>query len=286
MVHNVWTKNNDYNIVGDLRWYKFPDNTYGLGSATTPAQIDGVQYNYFRFYETVLKKLTSSFYAGLGYDLNYHYDIVENGGTAESTTDYNTYGKTSRSISSAIAFDLLFDNRTNSINPQKGIYANVVYRPNLKLIGSDTNWQSLSFDFRKYIRLSPNNHSILAFWTLDTFTLTGHPPYFDLPSTGWDLTGNMGRGYIQSRFRGTDMLYAEAAYRFILTNNGLFGGVLFVNGESFTNYPQNRFQRIAPGFGPGLRIKFNKHSDTNLCFDYGFGTNGSHGLFVNLGEVF
>lgn len=28
------------------------------------------------------------------------------------------------------------------------------------------------------------------------------------------------------------------------------------------------------------------HSDTNICIDYGVGTNGSHGFFVSLGEVF
>ena len=30
----------------------------------------------------------------------------------------------------------------------------------------------------------------------------------------------------------------------------------------------------------------NKFSNTNLAIDYGFGVNGSHGLFFNLGEVF
>lgn len=82
------------------------------------------------------------------------------------------------------------------------------------------------------------------------------------------------------------MLYAEAAYRVDFTKNGLLGGVLFLNGETFTDCPANRFQKIQPGYGPGLRIKFNKRSDTNICIDYGIGQNGSHGLFVNLGEVF
>ena len=34
------------------------------------------------------------------------------------------------------------------------------------------------------------------------------------------------------------------------------------------------------------RKRINKFSNTNLCIDYGFGVNGSNGLFLNLGEVF
>jgi len=283
---NVWTKDNKYNLVGDWRLYKFPENTYGLGSSTSSDALNPIKYNFVRFYETVLKELKKNFYGGLGYDLDYHYNIVQNGPSNQPVTGYQLYGQTTSSVSSGVTFNLLYDNRKSSINPRNGTYANLIYRPNLKLLGSDDNWQSLSFDFRKYIPLAKSGKSILAFWTLDVFTLNGHPPYFDLPSTGWDMGGNTGRGYVQGRFRGTNMLYAEAAYRVDFTKNGLLGGVLFLNGETFTDYPANRFQKIQPGYGPGLRTKFNKRSDTNICIDYGIGQNGSHGLFVNLGEVF
>ncbi len=283
---NIWTKDNKYNLVGDWRLYQFPENTYGLGSATSSDNLNPVKYGFLRFYETVLKQLAKNFYGGIGYALDYHFNIVQNGPSMQETTGYQNYGQTTKSVSSGITYNLLYDNRKSSINPRNGTYANLIYRPNLTLLGSDTQWRSLTFDFRKYIPLSKNGNSLLAFWMLDVFTLSGHPPYFDLPSVGWDTGGNTGRGYVQGRFRGTDMLYTEAAYRVDFTKNGLLGGVLFVNGESFTDYPANRFQKVALGYGPGLRIKFNKRSDTNIAIDYGIGQNGSHGIFVNLGEVF
>jgi len=286
IISNIWTKDNNYNFVGDWRLYEFPENTYGLGSLTSVNELNPIKYSFSRFYETVLKKLRKNFYGGLGYDLDYHYEIIQNGKADQTVTDYQVYGQTTRSISSGITLNLLFDNRRNSINPRNGTYANLIYRHNLKLLGSDVDWQSLSFDFRKYIPLTTNGKNILALWTLENFTLNGHPPYFDLPSTGWDMNGNTGRGYAQGRFRGLNMIYTEAEYRFDLSGNGLFGGVVFVNGESFSDYPNNRFQKVLPGYGPGLRIKFNKRSSTNLCIDYGIGVNGSGGLFVNLGEVF
>jgi len=107
-----------------------------------------------------------------------------------------------------------------------------------------------------------------------------------LPSTGWDDQYNTGRGYIQSRFRAKQMVYGEAEYRFGITNNGFLGAVLFANVQSFSKNISNQLNVLAPGFGTGIRLKLNKNSNTNLCVDYGFGLNGSRGVFLNLGEVF
>ena len=50
--------------------------------------------------------------------------------------------------------------------------------------------------------------------------------------------------------------------------------------------PSQRFDKVVPAAGAGLRIRLNKVSNANLCVDYGFGADGSHGLSLNLGEVF
>jgi hypothetical protein len=64
------------------------------------------------------------------------------------------------------------------------------------------------------------------------------------------------------------------------------GGVVFANAQSFSKDIASQLSVIAPAVGTGLRIKLNKSSKANLCIDYGFGLNGSKGLFLNLGEVF
>lgn len=46
------------------------------------------------------------------------------------------------------------------------------------------------------------------------------------------------------------------------------------------------FSRLDPGIGVGLRIKFNKHTDTNLSLDYGWRRSDSEGLFLGMTEVF
>ena len=281
----IWADENNYKLVTDLRLERFPDDTYGLGTASTNAKDDPIVYSYIRTYATVFKKILTNFYGGLGYNLDYFYNIAETGNTDKTVSDFQKYGFTHTSTSSGVNVVLLFDNRKNLINPLNGGFASLTYRNDRTFFGSDGNWQELQFDFRKYFKVSPNSNNVLAFWSILSFT-SGNVPYLDLPSTGDDMYNNNGRGYVQNRFRGKDRLYLEGEYRFGITHNGLLGGVVFTNAQSFTEYQGNRFEKIAPAAGSGLRIKVNKHSDTNVCIDYAFGVYGSHGFFVNLGEVF
>jgi hypothetical protein len=159
------------------------------------------------------------------------------------------------------------------------------YRNNLEFMGSNSNWESLILDVRKYFKFPADSRNILALWSYDWLILSGKPPYLDLPATNWDTYSSTGRGYIQGRFRGDEMIDFESEYRFPLTANGFLGAVLFVNGESFSGLNSRRPQSIQPGWGSGLRIKLNKTSRTNLDIDYGFGEQGSNGLFVNIDEL-
>ncbi len=282
---NIWTRDNEYDIVTDWRYYKYPQDTYGLGGHTSLEDADLIDYSHIRIHQSLLKKITNDIYAGAGYFLDYHWNITE-AGPDSTGSDAKEYGLTPTSMSSGPVLNVLYDSRKNSINPDGGFYANVLYRWNATFLGSDENWQALLIDIRKYIPFPAGSSNILAFWNLNWLTLSGKPPYLDLPSTGWDAYNNTGRGYIQGRFRGKNMLYFESEYRFGVTPNGLFGGVVFANLQSFSEYPSNHFEVLWPAVGAGLRIKVNKHSKTNIAIDYGFGADGSKGLFVNLGEIF
>jgi outer membrane protein assembly factor BamA len=259
--------------VTDLRWQRYPTDTYGLGTFASFANDDDIDFNYIRVYETVLKKISNDYYAGIGYNLDYHYNITATGNPGNSISDFEKYGQSSSSRSSGINLDFLYDNRKNPLNPLSGTFANVIFRDNLVFLGSNANWQSIQFDFREYIKLSSNSNNVLALWSIAAFT-TGDVPYLDLPATGSDMYNNSGRGYAIGRFRGRSELYLEGEYRFELTKNGLFGAVIFVNGQSFPGLQSNTFEGVAPAAGTGLRIKLNKHSNSNICIDYGVGTGG------------
>jgi hypothetical protein len=284
---DIWTKKNKFNIVLDYRFLKYPSTTYGLGARTTENDAYTLNYNYIKLHQTIQTKIYRNLYAGIGIYFDYLWNITEVNPPAGIKTSFQKYGASQKETASGIALKLLYDSRKNQINPANGAYANIVYHPSFTFMGSHNNWQSLQIDCRKYLKIfgSPNN--VLALWSFNWLTLgNSKPPYLLLPSTGWDDFYNTGRGYIQSRFRAKNMIYAEAEYRFGILNNGLLGGVVFGNVQSFSRNITTQLSLLAPGFGAGLRVKLNKYSNTNLCIDYGFGMNGSKGLFLNLGEVF
>jgi hypothetical protein len=281
---SVWTHSNKYNFVGDWRYLNYPQDTYGFGGYTTLADGYTVTYKYIRFYETVLKKIQKNIYAGIGYQLDYHWGITQIN-PPPGKTDYDLYGYYPTSTSSGLTLDILYDSRKNAGNPPGGsFYCNIIFLQNSMHLGSNSNWNSVLIDIRKYIKMPGNN--VLAFWSYNVFTLSGNPPYLDLPGTGTDTYNNTGRGYIYDRFIGKKMIDLEAEFRYGITKNGLIGGVVFVNAESLSEMNTNKFQVISPAAGLGLRFKFNKFSNTNVCIDYAIGTNGSRGFYGNLGEVF
>ena len=283
---NIWSKDNEYDFVGDYRFLKYPQDTYGLGSSSTFNEADPMDYLFVRFYEVALRHITGNFYAGAGYIFDDHWDITQQGNVNGKVSDYTLYGTSDRTISSGITLNGLFDSRDNSINPSKGGYVNFEFRTSTKFTGSTSNWESVVLDARKYYELPEGSDNILALWSYDWIILNGKPGYLDLPSTSWDANSATGRGYIQGRFRGSQMVYAEGEYRFKITSNGLIGGVAFLNAESLSAQQGTKLQAIQPGYGPGLRVKLNKISKTNITIDYGFGNEGSRGLFIDVGEAF
>jgi outer membrane protein assembly factor BamA len=286
VLSNIWLSHNRINLIGDLRYMKYPQSTFGLGSDAPMTNEDPMDYQYLKFHQYVLRAITHDFSAGIGYNLDYRWDISEAGLPGGEESDYAKYGTSEKSTSSGLAAALSYDSRNNPINASRGFMANVIFRDNFTWLGSDANWQSMVIDMRKYFSLSRNNRAILGFWSYNWLIFGGKPPFLDLPSTAWDSFNNTGRGFIQGRFRGDKMIYLESELRLTLTRNGLLGAVFFGNAQSFSSWFDKKLESIQPGYGLGLRIKLNKKSNTNIAIDYGFGTQGSKGLSVNIGEVF
>jgi len=284
---NIWLKDNSWNILGDTRFLVYPQYTWGLGSGHGDDKIL-IDYKYVRFYQSALKRIKPYMYVGLGYNLDYFINAKTSGADLEKFSGY-AYGTTAgkNEFSSGVSLNLLYDTRNNSINPLPGCYLNIILRNNPVYLGSKTNWQSLYVDARKYIPLNKKAHqqNVLALWTYAWTGLSSAIPYLNLPSIGWDPYNRSGRGIEQNRYRGKGLIYFESEYRRDITNNGLLGFVVFANATSVTEPEKNRFRNIHPAVGSGLRLKFNKSSNTNIAVDYAV-SKGYSGFMINLGEAF
>jgi len=282
---NIFTKDNAWNFQGNWYYLKYPVPTYGLGNHTTNDNRINLDFNTLRINEFALKKTGKYIYAGIGYNLSKYWNITQN--DKGSNDYYDKYGYVPKIVSSGVQFCFQYDSRENSLNAVNASFFNASFLQNSKALGSNSNWSSLLIDARHYINFPKNSSNVLAFWTYDWFTLTGVPPYLDLPSNGWDTYSNTCRGYMEGRYRGLCMIDLETEYRIHFMKNDLVGMVVFGHIESYSSLA-NRFyfDAVIPGGGAGLRIKLNKFSNTNVTIDYGFGLNGSRGFFFNLGEVF
>ena len=313
--NNIYTSNNRFPLSGDWRFQKYSQDTYGLGTNSPEGGLIDYQYslmglqtsmdslaqpmkfNFLRLYQTVSIKLAKGFYAGIGYNLDYYYKIVDeklrlNPGDILFTSHYlyNIYYgfPTDKDYFSSVNFCLQFDSRDNMINPYKGIFAKVNWRWGPKILGNTSPANILQCEWRSFHGLSGLNPGhLIGFWFLGNFTDKGKIPYMILPATAYDQRGRSARGYTQGRYRGTNYLYGEAEYRFPLSKTGLLGGVLFINAAT-TDDPLGYvklFEAIKPGYGLGLRIKADKRSRTNLSIDIGLG-NRSAGFYLAASETF
>jgi hypothetical protein len=315
---NAMAADNDWELQGDYRFLIFNQPTYGLGTGT-PAEFNGItiggvdtaangqpmDFDLFRFHQSVLRRVTGSFYMGGAYRLDTYWAINDQNLSVTSTppviTSHYAYSQvegfnpTTYAVS-GVALELLFDSRDSTINPYRGVYANLSFGGNPTWLGSSQGSTLFGAQFRTYLGLSdavPRN--VLAFWFYGRGVTSGAMPYLALPSIGWDQQGTTGRGYIQGRFRGTAEIYGEAEWRFCFTNDGLLGGALFLSAETFSR-PEasylgehtptvSLFQYVAPAGGFGLRVAMNRQARINLRFDFAFGKD-SFGVFIGTGEAF
>ena len=158
----IWLKKNSWNFVGEYFALNFPQDTWGLGANTPESNETLIEGKQIRFHQNVLKGIFPNLAVGIGYQFDEHYELEiqdPNFNTANSDFPEATTGK---SISSGLSFPVVYDNRKNIINPQKGFYSSFTYLYNSPVFGSDYKWQSIFLDVRKYFSI-PYARSVLGF---------------------------------------------------------------------------------------------------------------------------
>lgn len=281
----IYTKENKWSFIGDYRYMIYPQFTYGLGEHNTDEEMSTLNYQQWRFYQFVNRKVFGNYRLGLGVLLDNYKNISEES-NIEEETDYSKYmnGDFADETSLGIAIQGLYDSRENTINPEQGFYLEADLRINTNGIDGD-KWQSLYVDARKYYSFSKEKHKVWASRAFYWSTFGGKPHYLDLPSIGWDREGKTGRGFTKNRYRSNALLYFETEYRTDITANGFIGAVFFTNISSVSKFDTYKFTKWNPAVGTGLRVKWNKQNNNNLVLDFGVSKN-DWSLRLGLAENF
>jgi hypothetical protein len=284
---DVFSPSETYLLKADFRYLDTDRSTWGLGPLEAAQGEYPMSFLLNRVYATALRRASGPVYIGIGFHFDEFNDIVDERARQGESTPFSEYsgGLPERTRAVGASLNLLADTRDNLVNPQHGYYVSSSFRDYLEIFGSDRNWQELLIEARLYPHVPKRSRHVLAFW-LCSWMSFGPAPYLNLPSNGWDTYGRGARGYLAGRIRGANQIYVESEYRRSLTRDGLWGAVVFVNGTSTTKSDAGTFGRLDPGVGAGLRVKFNKNTDTNLTLDYGWGRADSRGFFLGMTEVF
>ena len=194
---------------------------------------------------------------------------------------------------------ILYDSRDLETDPNRGIFAEVMYEISPAILGSSLNFTKLLVHYNFYHKVLPKKIKRLVFATrMGINIVQGNAPFFeytDGESSEQSIVMLGGpvtlRGYVQNRFTGAVMDFAnvEMRYRFMQTSiwkqNLSFSGVPFVDAGGVWDKVSrmNNWQNYRFCEGLGLRIGWNEN--TTLRFDYAFSPEGQQ-FFFQLGQTF
>jgi hypothetical protein len=290
----IFTPENRWLLQGDDRLAWTAQTTYALG-ILPGATGERIKFNRTRLYEAASRRVRPNVLIGAGVSLDSHSNIRP--ATPNAAYEESAYAAYSHAHgfaldeqnSNGLSVNVLVDTRNNAINATRGWFASATYRTFIKgFAGGTSTWQRLETEGRTYKTLDREARQTIAVWFLGEFVTGGAAPYFDLPSIADDTYGRSARGYTTGRYRGPHMLYGEVEYRAALVPSKLLGAALFANVTAVDGLTEQEhlFDTLAPAAGAGLRILLSKRSRANLCLDYGWGRDGSHGFYLAMKETF
>lgn len=277
---DLWTKNNDYHILLELRARDWPFNFYGLGNETWKADEDYLDQTLYRAKVDVEKRVIPNMYLGVNasYD-NFKFKDVEAGGIFESNSilgkmggQYMTFGVSA-----------LYDTRDVTTYTNKGVYSRLKYAlaPDL-FSGTDFTGSLFEADVRAF---HPLHRKInIAAQAVYRGTYGKQTPFYAMRDLGGDMTM---RGYYLGRYKDKNYFatQAELRYRF----HPRFGIMGFLG--TGTTFSEQHKARFVPTYGGGFRYFYSIQHSSSIRLDYAFGEKRAgeerqSGFYLSISEAF
>lgn len=271
---DMWAFNNRLSIDGELGYYRFFYNFWGVGEESRELEVFSVNFPRIRF--EGFWELYNGFYAGPKFTYD-NFDIVdrEEGGRLTQ----NEYPGSSGGAISGLGGVVKYDTRNNNFYPSKGYYILGSYERFSKAIGSDFNYDLTWINAIKYFDLGADR--VIAANIYGRF-MQGNVPFFHLSQVG----GNSRmRGYYEGYHRDKQMLGWQVEYRTpVYWRFGLVGFVgNAVVGETINSL---KIQNMLTTTGAGLRFKLDTERKINLRLDFGISSDRTTGFYLTIAEAF
>ncbi len=273
--YQIFTNKEKYYIVGFYGFNRFPVNYYGAGKDASLDKKELISFDHIRFENLTLRKISTGFFAGLGWRYFKTFRIQGQNGILEQSQIAGFQGSEISGLNASV----LFDNRDNVLTPSTGTFAQIEWATHRTWWGSTHQFDKTIIDVRQYWRLLPSRDDVVALQTYMQL-MNGNIPFNELSQLGGDM---IMRGYYLGSFRDNNLLAVQAEYRWqVLKRWGIIG---FAGLGGVNNSLALAQYQWKPSYGGGLRFKINRKENVNVRIDYGFG-EGQQNLYFFIAEAF
>lgn len=267
--YEIYWKDEQWRLVGELGFFKYFYNFYGLGVNSNEADFETYEVTFPRLRASLLNEVWPNISIGLGYELDIYYDFAsKENGILEAT---EIAGKNGGTVSN-LGLLLFYDSRDDIFQPSKGFFIQAGAFSAMRFLGSSFSYSKFSLDMRFYQKLKGEHLLATNLFLANNGEGT---PLYDLNRLGTNRT----RGFNDRRFQDNGELSFATEYRFPIS--GRFGGVLFgatgTVAQDFNGLFSARYRNTA---GAGLRYTINKKDGIRIRIDYGQSAEGGNFYFT------
>lgn len=280
---DVWTKHNDFHLIGDVRFRSTPFDFFGIGNQTLETDKDRLVQHQVKANFDVEKNVFPAGYTGvsIGFETNSFRD-KEPGGIYD--TNPAVLGKPKGSVV-FLGLSQTYDTRNSNNYPTQGFFGRVSYQYAPDLFGgNDFSGSQIKAVVRNFWSLSKK--LVLGVNGIYYTIQSNSTPFYLLPQLGND---EIMRGYYSGRYRDENLLAAQTELRYRLSNRfGLVafggGGRVFANGDF-------SLKQFKPSVGGGIRYFYDPAKGLSVRADYGIGEKRPNearqsGFYLSLAEAF
>lgn len=276
---SVILENESWILNGMFGYSYFPETFWGVGPSLNNDREMRLIYRQFFLSQSVLRQILPKMFIGPKVRWSKFYNIHFENTDGEAIEAPSYTGADDYSVA-GFGFIIRWDTRDRIMVPTKNHLIEFSLMTNPSGLSTLDSYTTYTFDARKYLDLSGNGNSVLAFHLITKLN-SGNPPLNDMASLGGQ---NILRGYYQGRLRDRHGGQLQSEFRQHVY--GRFGFVVFAAaGQVWNSFDEMTFHNIHYSAGGGLRFNLNKQDPTNIRIDYGIGKNTS-GLYLTIGEAF
>ncbi|MDX1652311.1 MAG: BamA/TamA family outer membrane protein [Brumimicrobium sp.] len=272
--YDLWIKENNYNCTGELGYYRYFYNFWGVG--LEPKQLEVYSLNFPRIRFEGVRRIKNALYGGLKFTFD-DFSITEK--ETGGRLDQGLYPGTSGGKISGAGVIVKYDSRNHNFYPTSGWNIVGSFEKFDEVIGSDFSYNLTWLNLIRYFDL--RRDKVLAANIYGRF-MSGTVPFFHLSQMG----GNRRmRGYYEGYHRDKQMIGWQAEFRTPVYRR--FGWVIFAGNatvaERIESFSLGRFKTAV---GTGIRFKLDEERKINLRLDFAVSSDRTTGFYFTLGEAF